>query len=210
MAHADHLASIQVRTDSAGAVLERQAYMPFGDPASGNLTSPVSFIGERRDLTGLMYLNARYYASSLGRFVSPDPTVPAQSILGLNRYAYAYNNPIGLNDRNGLDPDDRKGGNAASPPLATALAVLNAFIGSANLHYSNSYSQYLNSLYDNGKQPTSLEGDIGGAMVDVSVDGADTISVPVMTHADVDSHHSRSTSTVRTLTRSRSCSKPTR
>ncbi len=102
--HADHLGSIQVRTNSAGAVLERQTYKPYGGIHSGSLTSAVGFTSERRDGTGLMYLHARYYDPDLLRFVSADPIIPTHSLVGLNHYAYAANNPIMFHDRSGLAP----------------------------------------------------------------------------------------------------------
>jgi RHS repeat-associated protein len=51
---------------------------------------------------GLIYMNARYYVPSLGRFASadtlvPDPTNPQQ----FNRYAYVLNNPLRFTDPTG-------------------------------------------------------------------------------------------------------------
>ncbi|PID86971.1 MAG: hypothetical protein CSB13_01705 [Chloroflexi bacterium] len=51
---------------------------------------------------GLIYMNARYYAPTLNRFLSadtivPDPTNPQQ----YNRYSYTLNNPINLIDPSG-------------------------------------------------------------------------------------------------------------
>jgi RHS repeat-associated protein len=45
--------------------------------------------------TGLIYHQARYYSSELGRFISADP---AGESAGLNLYAYAENSPIGRFD----------------------------------------------------------------------------------------------------------------
>src|SRR5262249_34706470 len=39
---------------------------------------------------------------TLGRFLSPDPTVPSERAVGLNRYAYAGNDPINHVDIDGL------------------------------------------------------------------------------------------------------------
>jgi RHS repeat-associated protein len=51
---------------------------------------------------GLIYMNARYYVPSLGRFASadtlvPDPTNPQQ----FNRFSYVLNNPLRFNDPSG-------------------------------------------------------------------------------------------------------------
>jgi hypothetical protein len=49
-----------------------------------------------------MYFKARYYASSIGRFISADTVVPNPSKPSdLNRYAYAANNPLSFIDPNG-------------------------------------------------------------------------------------------------------------
>jgi RHS repeat-associated protein len=64
--------------------------------------------GKERDTeSGNDYSNARYYGSSMGRFLSPDPVfINADRVLdpqGLNLYAYARNNPLTITDPTGLD-----------------------------------------------------------------------------------------------------------
>jgi RHS repeat-associated protein len=63
------------------------------------------FTGKERDSeSGLDDFGARYFASTMGRFMSPD-------LLGghqedpqtLNKYVYARNNPLNLTDPTGLD-----------------------------------------------------------------------------------------------------------
>ena len=97
--HRDHLSSIRVATNAAGAEVERTVYGAFGAPEPGLLQSR-GYIGERYDVeTGLQFLNARYYDPALGRFLSPDDWDPLLAGVGTNRYAYAGNDPI-----NGSDP----------------------------------------------------------------------------------------------------------
>ena len=49
-----------------------------------------------------MDYNARYYSSTLGRFVSPDTYVPEnQGVQAWDRYAYTNNNPINYTDPSG-------------------------------------------------------------------------------------------------------------
>jgi RHS repeat-associated protein len=62
--------------------------------------------GKERDTeSGNVYFGARYYASSMGRWMSPDPSMESE-ILELpqtwNRYSYEYNRPL-----YGTDPDGR-------------------------------------------------------------------------------------------------------
>src|SRR5260370_24480620 len=55
---------------------------------------------------GLVYLNSRYYAPNLGRFISPDPHT-IQDIAGhINPYEYAFAAPMRHVDRSGLEPSD--------------------------------------------------------------------------------------------------------
>jgi RHS repeat-associated protein len=69
---------------------------------SSSLEDSTGFTGERQDPeTGLIYLHARYYDPDLGRFISPDTFNPTQSGVGVNRYAYASNDPVNRADRGG-------------------------------------------------------------------------------------------------------------
>jgi len=64
------------------------------------------FTGKERDTeSGNDYFGARYYASSMGRFMSPDPATNLSRVLAnpqrWNRYAYVINNPLIMLDPNG-------------------------------------------------------------------------------------------------------------
>jgi RHS repeat-associated protein len=92
------------------SVLEQTcASLPFGDQlaCSDSIETPntLHYTGKERDTeSGLDYMDARYYGSTMGRFMSPDPlgghTEDPQT---LNRYAYARNNPLIYTDTTGLD-----------------------------------------------------------------------------------------------------------
>jgi RHS repeat-associated protein len=67
------------------------------------------FTGKERDSeTGLDYFGARYYASNMGRWLSPDwsgspspvPCAKLENPQSLNLYSYVLNNPLSL-----VDPD---------------------------------------------------------------------------------------------------------
>ena len=71
-------------------------YAPFGAVLAGGISNNNRrFTGETQDLTGLLYLRARYYDPTTGRFLTRDP-VPGVATLPqtLNPYAYALNNPV--------------------------------------------------------------------------------------------------------------------
>jgi RHS repeat-associated protein len=59
--------------------------------------------GQRRDASaGLLFYNARYYDPTIGRFISADTIVPSpKNPQALNRYTYAYNNPLKFVDPSG-------------------------------------------------------------------------------------------------------------
>ena len=104
--HADRLGSIQAVTNTAGAIVFRRQYRPYGETLaqSGSHTESRGWIDQRNDgESGLTYLHARYFAPQLGVFVSPDPSNPARRGVGVNRYTYAFANPVNGVDRNGLE-----------------------------------------------------------------------------------------------------------
>ena len=55
---------------------------------SGGITSTsLNYTGQRRDDTGLLYYNARYYDPSIGRFISADTVVPGNASGGMDGVA---------------------------------------------------------------------------------------------------------------------------
>jgi len=81
---------------------------------------PSRFTGKERDAeSGNDYFGARYYASSMGRFMSPDPVFATVDRIAdpqqWNMYAYAGNNPLMNTDPSGLDFNlTCSGGNTAT------------------------------------------------------------------------------------------------
>jgi len=89
-------------TDAAGAVTQNYDYDAFGNQKSENPAdnNPFRYCGEYYDAeTGTIYLRARYYDPSVGRFRSEDPIKD-----GLNWYTYCNNSPIAFIDPLGLIP----------------------------------------------------------------------------------------------------------
>ncbi len=77
------------------------------------------FTGKERDSeSGNDYFGARYYASSMGRFMSPDWSAKAEPVpyakldypQSLNLYAYVLNNPL-----SGIDADGHACGESGQP-----------------------------------------------------------------------------------------------
>jgi RHS repeat-associated protein len=98
--HPDHLGSAAVMTDAKGAVIRRARYWPWGqerEVAKGSFEPELNFNFKEIDEAGFYDYGARLYDPRTGRWLSPD-TVLAD---GLNRYAYARNNPWTFTDPTG-------------------------------------------------------------------------------------------------------------
>ena len=107
--HGDHLGSTSLTTDTAGAATASRAYYAYGAERSstGELQTDRTFTGQKRDATGLMYYNARYYDPALGTFVSPDSLVPdAGTVIDYNRFLYVRGNPLTYADPSGNASDE--------------------------------------------------------------------------------------------------------
>uniref|UniRef100_UPI003CFA861C RHS repeat-associated core domain-containing protein n=1 Tax=Massilia sp. PWRC2 TaxID=2804626 RepID=UPI003CFA861C len=104
--HTDALGSPVARSDSAGNVISRTSYEPYGRTAGG-VTPTIGFTGHVNDAdTGLVYMQQRYYDPVAGRFLSVDPvTSNPSSGRSFNRYRYSNNNPYRYVDPDGRDPD---------------------------------------------------------------------------------------------------------
>ena len=95
-------------TDESGNLVGELRYHPYGGTrySWGSTPTGYRFTGQREDATiGLYFYNARYYDPALGRFVQADTIVPgAGEPQALNRYAYAYNQPLICSDSDGHCP----------------------------------------------------------------------------------------------------------
>ena len=124
--HRDHLASVRVTSDPAGAVAKRQVFRPLGESAEVTGASPqdgetIGFIGERAaPEAGLIFLNARWLEPRLGIFLSPDWWDPNLPGVGPNRYLYAEGDPVNKSDRNGhsVSEAEQENGGRDSPAIA--------------------------------------------------------------------------------------------
>ncbi len=102
----DHLGTASVVTDNLGAIKDESDYYPYGGERviTDTDSNRYKFTGKERDAeSGLDNFGARYNASSMGRFMTPDPLggklVDPQT---LNRYSYVINNPLRYTDPTGL------------------------------------------------------------------------------------------------------------
>ena len=112
--HKDHLGTIRAESTPAGTIAVTCTSLPFGDGQTCTGTADPSgyfFTGKERDTeSGNDYFGARYYGSSMGRMLSPDPSGLAYADptnpQSLNLYSYAYDNPLVNIDPTGLSACD--------------------------------------------------------------------------------------------------------
>jgi len=109
----DWLGTKRFVADSNGEMFETCTGLPFGDGLNcqgpGGDPSPLHFTGKERDSeSGNDYFGARYYQSTMGRFLTPDwsaklaavPYAKLENPQTLNLYSYVGNNPLSA-----VDPD---------------------------------------------------------------------------------------------------------
>jgi RHS repeat-associated protein len=105
----DHLGSTSLTTDDNGQNPVKQLYLPWGEVrySSGGLQTKYTYTGQYSNVTdfGLMYYNARWYDSLLGRFTQADTMVPQPgNPQDWDRFSYVNNNPINSVDPSGHRP----------------------------------------------------------------------------------------------------------
>ncbi len=110
---ADWLGTNRVQLTSTGESEQTCQSLLFGDTLNCAGVADATehhFTGKERDSeSGLDYFGARYYASSMGRFMSPDwaakvspvPYAKLDDPQSLNLYAYVRNNPLSVVDTDG-------------------------------------------------------------------------------------------------------------
>ncbi len=101
--HGDHLGSASLATDASGAEVSDMRYTPFGETRYGDAPTDRRFTGQREEAgIGLYDYGARFYSSSLGRFVSADSIIPdPRNPQDFNRYTYVRNNFLKYTDPSG-------------------------------------------------------------------------------------------------------------
>jgi len=96
------------------ATAGNHTYYPYGAEYSATSNDTEKYATYTRDsLTNLDYAMNRYYSSTWGRFMTPDPSYASMDLRipqSWNRYMYALGDPIAGSDPTGLDDVDDNDG----------------------------------------------------------------------------------------------------
>jgi len=101
----DALGSVRQLTDANGLVMSGKSYEPYGEVRAswGDGATAYGFTGEQTDVTGMVYLRARYYTPEAGRFITHDTWAgDYQNPLTQNAWNYTSSNPINRIDPSGM------------------------------------------------------------------------------------------------------------
>ncbi|WP_369928840.1 RHS repeat-associated core domain-containing protein [Xanthomonas sp. NCPPB 2632] len=126
--YTDQQGTVLATADAAGNVLSNTDYRPYGTISRGTPVEGPGYAGHVEDTdSGLVYMQARYYDPSVGRFLSVDPvTTKAGTPTEFGRFTYTANDPIGKVDPDGKQDED---GDEIEAETRAALARLNPPIG---------------------------------------------------------------------------------
>jgi len=125
--HQDHLGSSSVLSDSQSALVEETSNFAFGQPRKNHqpvgLREPFGFIQKERDAENqLLYLEARYFNSTISRFATVDRVLVGPPNAEwklkpqvLNLYSYVMSCPLKL-----IDPS----GNVGEVAIRTTASVI--------------------------------------------------------------------------------------
>ena len=133
--HTDRQGTVVAQTNASRAILSRSVYDSYGATNDHGNDDGLGYTGHAQDgLTGLTYMQQRYYDPITGRFLSIDPVTAYGNPTGaFNRYWYAKNTPYRY-----TDPDGRKVIFSEGAPedfkknFAKAIKYLNAKGAAAN------------------------------------------------------------------------------
>lgn len=94
-------------TDEQGNITATYDYTPSGSLAIGQGVGGPGFTGHVSDEeSSFVYMQARFYDPSIGRFISKDPIyLSSGDVFKSNRFAYANNNSYRYTDPDGRCPD---------------------------------------------------------------------------------------------------------
>jgi RHS repeat-associated protein len=126
--YTDQQGTVLATADAVGNVLSSADYRPYGAIARGTPAEGPGYAGHVEDTdSGLVYMQARYYDPSVGRFISVDPTAAEAGMpTEFGRFTYTANDPVGRADPNGKQDEN---GEEIEAETRAAFARLNPPLG---------------------------------------------------------------------------------
>jgi RHS repeat-associated protein len=118
-------------------------FYPYGDQSYPTIYDGAIFATYNRDAySGIDYADQRFYASSYGRFLTPDPmgakAANPNDPESWNRYAYAIGDPVNRNDPNGLCPPGYVPATTSAGPDQGIVNTAETYVGQG-LQHSNGH-----------------------------------------------------------------------
>jgi len=148
----DNLGSVVAVVNTAGTVVARYSYDPYGNAVSvdeSGLSNPniVRYTGGALDqTTGLTKLGQRYYAPALGAFTQQDANQLLANPQNGNLYAYAGDSPA-----NFIDPTGRQGQDTCSEvPTLYECSVPSIVYGGSGTPLTGSCLSSIGGLFFTG------------------------------------------------------------
>ena len=144
--------------DAQGNITTTFDYAPYGSQALGTPPNGPGYTGHVNDPeTGLVYMQARYYDPSVGRFLSVDPAgMGPANVFSFNRYDYVNNNPAA-----NIDP-------FGTTCTSSVTGRYNCTVDSNSGHFSRSQLSVLNKAYTKAVNTLASH---SGRTVTVSING---------------------------------------
>jgi RHS repeat-associated protein len=142
----DALGSVRQLVDDSGDVTLAKEYEPYGEVliSTGGVSTEYGYAGEWTDNTGMVYLRARYYNPTVGRFTTADTwDEDIYRPMSYNKWLYTLANPINLTDPLGKYSITISGNwlNSDITQIYRGVsAVATALTRAANFITGNSYS----------------------------------------------------------------------
>jgi RHS repeat-associated protein len=175
----NHLMTTEVVTNATGSLPPQQDvdYTPYGTIIYGTPSERYLFTGKERDSeSGLDNFGARYNASSMGRFMTPDffnifALKPKQFQAWIsnpqrwNKYAYALNNPVTL-----IDPDGLNACGTSNDSKCKVTVTFTDRSKDKNGNYNDKWANFKGNKDYNAVATVSVNGKAAGTFL------ADTVS----------------------------------
>jgi len=131
--HTDALGSVLATSKRTQTIAARYDYDAWGNEVNNTDTSdnPLGYTGHQMDRDiGLIYANARYLDSDTGRFLSFDPFEGYDDKpISLNKYLYAYQNPLKYTDPDGREPAEKFALDAGRQVITNAAGQITTISG---------------------------------------------------------------------------------